>query len=275
VIPKWINDLDTKEITPERLTVLEIISPTPEEASQYLDFPKKNELQGIDQLLLSIVCVPKFRTKLKTIKNIHSTELNNYPDLLNVMKTKSELFSLFQGSKFSKVLEFVLIIGNTMNSGKRTGNAKGFKIDILPLLSQTKSIDKKTTLMDFLVVCCKNEKIDDFWIEIDEKYSTATKLSIEEIEMEVLKVEEICEHFREELQNPQHYSQNCLKVISEMEKISLKNFEKLNENCEAMKKNFEQVLTFFGEDSQQKDSEFFKIMKNFISDFKLSSNKKN
>jgi hypothetical protein len=271
-LPQWINELNTKELTPERLSALEIIAPTPEEQSQYLNYPKKSELQGVDKLLLSIVCVPKFRSKLRIIKDIHSCEFNNNPELLNIMKMKNEMFQLFQGSKFSQVLEFVLIIGNTMNSGKRTGNAKGFKIDILPLLSQTKSIDKKSTLMDFLVICCKKENIDDFWVEMDEKYSGVMKLSIEEIEIEVSRVEEIWNHFKEELENSQNYSEKVVELISQMEKVSMKDFEMLNQSCELMKKNFEQVLTFFGEESQ-KDSDFLKIMKNFMLDFKSSANK--
>jgi hypothetical protein len=271
-LPQWIHSLNTKEITPEKLSALEIIAPTPEEQSQYLNYPKKSELQGVDKLLLSIVCVPKFRSKLRLIRDIHSCEFNNHPELQNIMKMKNEIFQLLQGSKFSQVLEFVLIIGNTMNSGKRTGNAKGFKIDILPLLSQTKSIDKKSTLMDFLVICCKKENIDNFWVEMDEKFSGAMKLSIEEIEVEVSKVAEIWNHFKEELENSQNYSEESVGLISQMERVSMKDFEMLNESCELMKKNFQQVLAFFGEESQ-KDSDFLKIMKNFMLDFKSSSNK--
>ena len=45
----------------------------------------------------------------------------------------------------------VLSIGNTMNQGTHAGDARGFKLDSLLKLTQTKSHDKKMTVLDFLV----------------------------------------------------------------------------------------------------------------------------
>eukprot|EP01080_Neovahlkampfia_damariscottae_P008551 gene8551-374_t len=266
ILPQWINELNVEEITPERLNILEVISPTFEEQSQYLNYPKKNELVGIDKLLMSIICVPNFRKKLKTIKCIHACKLNNNSKIIEIIENKSQVFNLLKEEKFSKILEIILIIGNTMNSGKKKGNARGFKIDILPVLSQTKSMDKKTTLMDFLVQCCQKEEIDDFWVDFESILKIGTKLNIEELEIEIFKVKEIWNHFKDEQENlnSQNKSVNSNEVIEEMEKISKKEFIELNGKFQEMKNKYNEVLVFFGEENQKDSDLFTDIYNNYL-----------
>merc|ERR1719330_807990 len=52
--------------------------------------------------------------------------------------------------KFKKILEIILAFGNYMNSAKK-GSAYGFKMASLDNLAITKSSDKKTTIVNYLV----------------------------------------------------------------------------------------------------------------------------
>ena len=56
-----------------------------------------------------------------------------------------------KSEKLQLVLEAVLTIGNIMNEGTSTGDAAGFKFDSLLKLTQTKSIDGKMTVLDYIV----------------------------------------------------------------------------------------------------------------------------
>ncbi|VEL22140.1 unnamed protein product [Protopolystoma xenopodis] len=56
--------------------------------------------------------------------------------------------SLRKSEKFRSLLEIVLAFGNYMNSSRR-GMSYGFRIQSLEQLSETKSLDKRWTLLHF------------------------------------------------------------------------------------------------------------------------------
>ncbi|KAF4519233.1 hypothetical protein B566_EDAN009794 [Ephemera danica] len=56
-----------------------------------------------------------------------------------------------RSSKFARILELVLLMGNYMNSGSRNEAAFGFEISFLPKLSGTKDVENKSTLLHYLV----------------------------------------------------------------------------------------------------------------------------
>jgi hypothetical protein len=52
---------------------------------------------------------------------------------------------------FSKLLQAVLELGNYLNAGTQRGSAAGFKLDTLLKLSDVKGVDRKTSLLQFVV----------------------------------------------------------------------------------------------------------------------------
>ena len=58
---------------------------------------------------------------------------------------------VMESEKLIAVLEMVLNIGNLMNAGSLDGGVEAFKFESLPKLSQTKSADGKTTVLDYIV----------------------------------------------------------------------------------------------------------------------------
>lgn len=58
---------------------------------------------------------------------------------------------VMESERLRELLDMVLQIGNIMNEGTRTGGASGFKFDSLLRLTQTKSGDGKTTVLDYIV----------------------------------------------------------------------------------------------------------------------------
>jgi len=56
-----------------------------------------------------------------------------------------------ESAMLGKVLEYVLALGNHLNSGTNRGRAYGFKLDGLLKLLETKGTDGSTTLLHYLV----------------------------------------------------------------------------------------------------------------------------
>lgn len=56
-----------------------------------------------------------------------------------------------QSDKLAMVLQKMLAVGNVMNQGTRQGDAAGFTVDSLLKLINTKGVDRKTTVLDYVV----------------------------------------------------------------------------------------------------------------------------
>lgn len=58
--------------------------------------------------------------------------------------------------------------GNYMNGESKRGGAWGFKLEVLPKLADTKTLDNKSTLLHYLVLFCEKKFPDliDFFMEM-------------------------------------------------------------------------------------------------------------
>ena len=81
--------------------------------------------------------------------------MSTYYEFLHAVRPRIEAIHLASkatrnAKKFKKILEIILAFGNYMNSAKK-GSAYGFKMASLDNLAITKSSDKKTTIVNYLV----------------------------------------------------------------------------------------------------------------------------
>merc|ERR1740131_559920 len=81
--------------------------------------------------------------------------MSTYYEFLHAVGPRIEAIHLASkatrnAKKFKKILEIILAFGNYMNSSKK-GAAYGFKMSSLDNLSITKSSDKKSTIVHFIV----------------------------------------------------------------------------------------------------------------------------
>jgi formic-like protein len=91
--------------------------------------------------------------------------------------------------KFRAVLEVVLAFGNYMNSSKR-GPAYGFKLQSLDALLDTKSTDKKTSLMHYIVATIRQKfpELLSFDVELNQ-IAKAAQVSLENVVVDVQELE--------------------------------------------------------------------------------------
>ena len=145
--------MDESMLGVEKLGTLYDVSPS----AQEVEVLKKASNVDIstcgkaEKWLLAASKVPRFIEKVDTFRfkltftgraKELAKSIQYFTDVCKKVKTSKKLMS---------VLQSVLKIGNIMNKGTHAGGACGFKLDSLMKLTQTKSHDKKTSILDFLI----------------------------------------------------------------------------------------------------------------------------
>lgn len=98
--------------------------------------------------------------------------LGNFQDNLQMLTPQLNAIiaasaSVKSSQKLKQMLEIILALGNYMNSSKR-GAVYGFKLQSLDLLLDTKSTDRKMTLLHFIALTVKEKypELANFWHEL-------------------------------------------------------------------------------------------------------------
>ncbi|KAJ4918914.1 hypothetical protein JOQ06_003373 [Pogonophryne albipinna] len=173
--------------------------------------------------------------------------------------------SIKSSQKLKKILEIILALGNYMNSSKR-GAVYGFKLQSLDLLLETKSTDRKQTLLHYIanVVREKYPTKSLFYNELH-YVDKAAAVSLENVLLDV-----------KELQRGMDYS---WREFSVSHNAILKDFisrhearlSKLTEEAHIAQDAFEDAVKFFGESSKtMPPSVFFPIFVRFIKAYRLA-----
>ncbi|ESQ34374.1 hypothetical protein EUTSA_v10006885mg [Eutrema salsugineum] len=138
---------------PETLERLARIAPTNEEQSAILQFDGDTaKLADAESFLFHLLkAVPCAFTRLNALL----FRANYYPEITHHNKSLKTLDSacteLRSRGLFVKLLEAILKSGNRMNAGTARGDAQAFNLTALLKLSDVKSVDGRTTLLNFVV----------------------------------------------------------------------------------------------------------------------------
>jgi hypothetical protein len=98
-----------------------------------------------------LVSIKRIEDKVQVMKSMHFFE-DHVAEVREGFKTLQEVCNqVLNSEKLLQVLQMVLNIGNLMNEGTLNGGVDAFKFESLSKLSQTKSADGKTTVLDYIV----------------------------------------------------------------------------------------------------------------------------
>uniref|UniRef100_A0A7N5ZRG6 Formin-like 2b n=1 Tax=Anabas testudineus TaxID=64144 RepID=A0A7N5ZRG6_ANATE len=198
------------------------------------------------------------------------TFMGNFSD--NVQMLTPQLHAIIAASvsikssqKLKKILEIILALGNYMNSSKR-GAVYGFKLQSLDLLLETKSTDRKQTLLNYIsnVVKEKYSAVSLFYNELH-YVDKAAAVSLENVLCDVKELQRGMELTWREF-SVQHNA--TLKDFISRNESRL---NKLQEDARIAQDAFEDVVKFFGESSKtMPPSVFFPIFVRFIKAYRLA-----
>ena len=154
-----IAKMDTNKITPEKAELLKNdFLPTDEEKELIKERKEAgSKLAPLDIFLDTLAGVERVRPRLTLIilmDTCGEALARIAPASMSVMVASNALMA---STKLAKILEVILAFGNRMNSNRR-GGAWGFKLSAFDRLIDTKTNDRKRTLMHF--VCSTVQKTE-------------------------------------------------------------------------------------------------------------------
>ncbi|XP_016319663.1 formin-like protein 2 [Sinocyclocheilus anshuiensis] len=168
--------------------------------------------------------------------------------------------SIKSSQKLKKILEIILALGNYMNSSKR-GAVYGFKLQSLDLLLDTKSTDRKVTLLHYIanVVKEKYQQVSLFYNELN-YVEKAAAVSLENVLLDVKELQRGMDLTRRE--NSMHGHNTMLRDFIQQNENKLK---KLQDDAKIAQDAFDEVVKFFGENSKTTPpSMFFPVFVRFV-----------
>ena len=171
---KAINALDTNTLSLDYTEVLLRMIPQPEEAKLYREYERSGrpveELNDVDKFLLQISKVERLEPKLRIMFYMNNVTLpvelspakGSSTEVTNITQYKQRIQAIADAAKAIRkspgvrtILEYILVLGNYLNSSTRTlatAPAYGFKLQTLDLITETKSSsDRSRSLLHYLV----------------------------------------------------------------------------------------------------------------------------
>ncbi|CAO1423863.1 unnamed protein product [Diamesa tonsa] len=265
-----INTYNLTQLSLDYVELLEKVAPNEEEIKLYKNYiNEKKDVHALsveDKFLLNLINVDHLIIKLSIMNYI-----GNFEDRVNSLDLQlyaiiSASHSLKSSKKFHSVLELVLTFGNYMNSSKRTGPAYGFKLKSLDALTDTKSNDKTTSLLEYIV--CETITIKfPLLLSLDTELlciEEAARISLRNVLNEINDMDKGWHILTKENELKNN---STLKLFEES---CSEKYLKLLENSKDAKSNFIKCVEYFGESFQAIDSnEFFAIVVKFLKQFKI------
>ncbi|PIK49678.1 putative formin-like protein 3 [Apostichopus japonicus] len=141
---------------------------------QNISIVRRKIEHSTDQIVLAIEGMDLAFDPIETVSSLEATEC------LAITS-----FSVKNSTQLKRLLEIILAFGNYLNSAKR-GSAYGFKLQSLDTLLDTKSTDRKITLLHYIVetVQLKFPEIDKFHGDL-QYVDKAANVSAENLTMDI------------------------------------------------------------------------------------------
>ncbi|ELR55934.1 Formin-like protein 3, partial [Bos mutus] len=196
--------------------------------------------------------------------------LGNFQDNLQMLTPQLNAIiaasaSVKSSQKLKQMLEIILALGNYMNSSKR-GAVYGFKLQSLDLLLDTKSTDRKMTLLHFIALTVKEKYPDlaNFWHELH-FVEKAAAVSLENVLLDVKELGRGMELIRREC------SIHDNSVLRNFLSTNEGKLDKLQRDAKTAEEAYNAVVRYFGESPKTTPpSVFFPVFVRFIRSYKVS-----
>ncbi|XP_005877390.1 PREDICTED: formin-like protein 3 isoform X1 [Myotis brandtii] len=194
--------------------------------------------------------------------------LGNFQDNLQMLTPQLNAIiaasaSVKSSQKLKQMLEIILALGNYMNSSKR-GAVYGFKLQSLDLLLDTKSTDRKMTLLHFIALTVKEKYPDlaNFWHELH-FVEKAAAVSLENVLLDVKELGRGMELIRREC------SMHDNSVLRSFLSTNEGKLDKLQRDAKTAEEAYNAVVRYFGESPKTTPpSVFFPVFVRFIRSYK-------
>jgi len=276
-IRKAILLMDFNTLTSQHLESLLSILPTSDELdllSKYHGDPSL--LNEACQFFVEIRGIPRggLRLEVMLYRSLFTARTEEIFQQLDVITSATEQSS--SSPEWRKVLMYTLAIGNFLNNNMAGAKVKGFKLETVLKLKDTKSFKKNSfTLLHLLCTAMGNNDVP--LTEQLKSVPKAARLSLDEIRHEIALLNE--GHTRIEREIVQA---SCDVVTGEPDLFKTQMFqfsadaqdelESLSREFDVVKSNFVRVVSFYGEDLNVTCTDFFGTLSSFIEYYSHATN---
>ena len=276
------------DLTQDHLENLENLLPSDieQQAINRLTNPKTKKLsefphQAEKFLVESSTYLPELRSRLRcTI--IASSFGSSCLKLNESISTLLDVCNLILSSdQLSRIMQKMLAVGNIMNQGTHRGQATGFTLDSLMKMVNTKGVDKKTSILDY-VVKSTIEKGDEQLLMLDDDLlliQKHVKLSSKDLSVEVGMMDRDNRLMEKELKNTGELvaksghsegeerckmaEQYCISLKEEMDSFS-EDYSELTRLNQIRARKSTAIMEYFGEDPEVCDTpNIFSVLTSF------------
>uniref|UniRef100_A0A8C6VZW4 Formin-like 1 n=1 Tax=Nothobranchius furzeri TaxID=105023 RepID=A0A8C6VZW4_NOTFU len=226
-----------------------------------------DELSEEERFMVRFSKIPQLPQRINIL-----TFMGNFPQSIQLLQPQlnaiiAASMSIRSSSKLKKILEIILAFGNYMNSSKR-GPAYGFRLQSLDLLLDTKSTDRRQTLLHFMANAIEQRypELHNFYTELN-FLDKAALVPVDSLQLDLRALERGMELMK-------------TQFSTEEENLVLKKF--LSDNSELLaslktdsktaQEVYESTVEYFGEDPKTTPpSMFFPVFLRFIKAYKVRS----
>ena len=151
-LAETINDVDPEsKIVGERVQFIPNLLPTPKEIAAIKKYNGDNDkLITAELFFRQLVSIRRIRDKVSVMQTMVTFNESISEAQASFRSLQSVCTRVINSEKLFQVLCMVLNVGNLMNAGSVNGGVEAFKFESLSRLSQTKSADGKTTVLDYI-----------------------------------------------------------------------------------------------------------------------------
>ncbi|SPP76105.1 formin-like protein isoform X4 [Drosophila guanche] len=266
-----IQGLDLKKLSLENVELLQKMVPTDVEIKAYKEYiiARKDPqlLTEEDRFMLQLSRVERISFKL-SIMNY----MGNFIDSVHLISPQVQSIagasnSLKQSRKFRAVLEIVLAFGNYLNSNKR-GPAYGFKLQSLDTLIDTKSTDKRSSLLHYIVatIRAKFPELLNYETEL-QCTDKAALVALENVVADVHELDKGMDQVRKEAELRVKGTQT--HILRDFLNNTEDKLKKIKSDLRHAQEAFKECVEYFGESSRTADAAaFFSLIVRFTRAFK-------
>ncbi|XP_053706520.1 formin-like protein 3 isoform X1 [Synchiropus splendidus] len=266
-ICRAIEKFDLKALPVDFMECLMRFLPTEAEVKVLRQYERErrplDQLVEEDRFMLLFSKIERLTQRMNII-----TFVGNFADNVNMLMPQlnaviAASVSVKSSPKLKRMLEIILALGNYMNSSKR-GCVYGFKLQSLDLLLDTKSTDRKMTLLNYIALIVKEKypELTNFHLELH-FVEKAAAVSLENVLTDVRELAKGMELIRRECSLHEH------AVLKAFVQSSQAQLERLQKDARTAEEAFNSVLNYFGESAKTTPpSVFFPVFVRFVKSYK-------
>ncbi|XP_067302213.1 formin-like protein 3 isoform X1 [Pseudorasbora parva] len=266
-ICKAIQTFDLKALPVDFVECLMRFLPTEAENKLLRQYERErrplDQLAEEDRFMLFFSKIERLTQRMNII-----TFVGNFSDNVNMLTPQLNAIiaasaSVKSSPKLKKILEIILALGNYMNSSKR-GSVYGFKLQSLDLLLDTKSTDRKMTLLHYIALIVKEKypELATFYNELH-FVDKAAAVSLENVLLDVKELGKGMDLVRKECSLHDH------AILKGFHQTSETQLDKIQKDAKTAEEAFNNVVHYFGESSKTTPpSVFFPVFVRFIRAYK-------